>query len=257
MLNKVRKMRKHSGHRGGFTLIELLVVIAIIAILAAMLLPALAKARAMARQAVSQNNLKQIGLAFTLYAQDYDGDIPTYKYGLAGGSNSLWWCGKLNPYLKSSGSGYLSSVFNAPSDRTADYWGRSIDPNKLYWANISYGINKALYTLPGYPASSSYGGPYPAAKLSRLKNPSQDAYIMEASHPVGVTASYIPAVNAAPPETAYGVGNFNGGSTNVLYADGHVESVKTTSLYEGITPADRWTVAPWNWSDWASALTGK
>ena len=58
MLNKVRKKR---GLSGAFTLIELLVVIAIIAILAAMLLPALARARAMARQAVCENNLKQLG----------------------------------------------------------------------------------------------------------------------------------------------------------------------------------------------------
>ena len=61
------------------TLIELLVVIAIIAILAAMLLPALSKAREKARQANCQSNLKQIGLAFALYADSNDDFYPPMK----------------------------------------------------------------------------------------------------------------------------------------------------------------------------------
>ncbi|HEY3414936.1 MAG TPA: DUF1559 domain-containing protein [Armatimonadota bacterium] len=62
--------------RRGFTLIELLVVIAIIAILAAILFPVFAKARNSARTTTCLSNLKQMGIAFTAYASDYDEKLP-------------------------------------------------------------------------------------------------------------------------------------------------------------------------------------
>jgi prepilin-type N-terminal cleavage/methylation domain-containing protein/prepilin-type processing-associated H-X9-DG protein len=64
--------------RKGFTLIELLVVIAIIAILAAMLLPALERAREQAKRGVCMSNLKQMGVALYMYANNYEDWFPPY-----------------------------------------------------------------------------------------------------------------------------------------------------------------------------------
>ena len=62
--------------RGAFTLVELLVVIAIIAILAALLLPALSRAKDSGRKAACISNLRQVGIAIQIYAQENDGKIP-------------------------------------------------------------------------------------------------------------------------------------------------------------------------------------
>lgn len=66
----------HRQRAGGFTLIELLTVISIISILAAILFPVFASAREKARQTVCLSNMHQHGLAFVMYASDYDGLYP-------------------------------------------------------------------------------------------------------------------------------------------------------------------------------------
>jgi prepilin-type N-terminal cleavage/methylation domain-containing protein/prepilin-type processing-associated H-X9-DG protein len=94
-----------AGKRSAFTLIELLVVIAIIAILAAILFPVFAQAREKARQATCQSNLKQWGLAFMMYVQDYDETFPGYNhrvvYVIDGVTvNTSGWIALLQPYVE-------------------------------------------------------------------------------------------------------------------------------------------------------------
>src|SRR5256712_6254771 len=73
--------RRSRQNRIGFTLIELLVVIAIVAILAALLLPALAKAKTKAQGIQCLSNMRQLQLAFTLYAMDHNERYMPNTYG--------------------------------------------------------------------------------------------------------------------------------------------------------------------------------
>ncbi len=85
--------------RRGFTLIELLVVIAIIAILAAILFPVFARAREKARQTSCLSNLKQLGLAAQMYAQDYDERITIGWEASSPGTHDGMWYWRWQPYI--------------------------------------------------------------------------------------------------------------------------------------------------------------
>jgi prepilin-type N-terminal cleavage/methylation domain-containing protein/prepilin-type processing-associated H-X9-DG protein len=105
-------MRKlNSGCRSGFTLVEILAVIAIIGILAALLLPALSAARENANRATCANNLKQIGNAIILYADDYQDHVPPVYPKIEASGNYTHWAQTLV-----DGHYTTAKVFVCPDD---------------------------------------------------------------------------------------------------------------------------------------------
>ena len=98
--------------RKAFTLIELLVVIAIIAILAAILFPVFAQAREKARQTSCLSNLKQLGVALSMYEQDYDGALCQTSWELGSFKAKVQWTYLIQPYVKNQ------QIFVCPSDPT-------------------------------------------------------------------------------------------------------------------------------------------
>ncbi len=107
------------NRRFGFTLIELLVVIAIIAILAAILFPVFARAREKARQTSCLSNLKQIGLAETMYQQDYDERTASYQSHPAAASDYNFRA-MLDPYMNNE------QIWACASDNSAYSYGPNI-----------------------------------------------------------------------------------------------------------------------------------
>ncbi|MFW5697572.1 MAG: prepilin-type N-terminal cleavage/methylation domain-containing protein [Fimbriimonadaceae bacterium] len=196
-------------NRFGFTLIELLVVIAIIAILAAILFPVFARAKAAAHQTTCLSNLRQIGLAWHMYANDWD-DMAAPSYYDFG--NVAWdfrfdnperepMPGLLGPYTK-AGELYDCPVFDGITyDR----------PQTGYAYNASY------------VGGDMFAG-IPAANLSEIEHPSKIAIFAEGGFGSPVAAhNFLRA--PSDPFFPYGKVHFrHSGAANVAHGDGHASA---------------------------------
>jgi prepilin-type N-terminal cleavage/methylation domain-containing protein/prepilin-type processing-associated H-X9-DG protein len=213
---KHRQVGKLSSHcksfvRNEFTLIELLIVIAIIAILASMLLPALGKARDMAKKASCLNNIKQVGTAALFYFEDYN-----YVLGFQTGPSSRIYY----EYLVNGRDGapqYLkTNSFLCGTRDTGPVCNYSC-PAVSAETMREGGANSKYLAFTGYYASIGINAVWNTNVL-RIKNlftrPDRLSYFMDSyGNRVwpGIEAQHTPR---------FGHGN----SANVFYLDGHADS---------------------------------
>jgi prepilin-type N-terminal cleavage/methylation domain-containing protein/prepilin-type processing-associated H-X9-DG protein len=241
-IGNARRVRRGKKFQYGFTLIEILVVIAIITILAAILLSVFSRARENARRATCQSNLKQIGLGFLQYVQDYDERLPNHGTGTAGNNGtdilnfmkpstggSGWgkpwgpnWPYAIFPYTKST------QILVCPST-TPDTTGYAPTAD----GDTSYQGNGVLLRAKGLPVSAIGS----TADIILVKE-NNFRYDLANTRPtmnttLGCTGYYTYwHYNTSSPRTTateqYSNNHFNGG--NFLFADGHVKWRSVSSL---------------------------
>lgn len=131
--------RTRRGHRG-FTLVELLAVIAIVAILASLLMPAVRGGLDKARTVACLQNIRSLGTAFTLYATDHDGWMPT------GGIQQSSLVPELLTYMSQKSKDKARNAWMCPSDRNIQERAKLIsftsNPNEQFF--YSYGFVEAF-----------------------------------------------------------------------------------------------------------------
>ncbi len=135
-----------------FTLIELLVVIAIIAILAAMLLPALALAKAKAQQTGCVTNLKQWGVAEQMYVGDFRDVLPTDGMGSSG--------------MYTTGGSFTNGQWGTPEDSTA--WFNLLPPYMATRTLSSYDLNRVNWATGSRTSVPQNYLPFPGRAGSRV-----------------------------------------------------------------------------------------
>ncbi|MFN4242161.1 MAG: prepilin-type N-terminal cleavage/methylation domain-containing protein [Tepidisphaerales bacterium] len=213
----------------GFTLVELLVVIGIIAVLIGILLPSLTRARLAAARVACASNLREIGKALIMYANDNQGSFPQSTHGAT--DLEVSWIYTLSKYL-----GDVDRVRISPSDPRGD--------DRLKNKGSSYLLNEYMVV----PKSEADPNDVDALKLYRIRKPAETIVVFTASDRRGdaTTDDHTHSRNwfRAPWPNAWvritndiSVNRHGGrsptdlsGSSNYLFADGHVDAILARDL---------------------------
>jgi prepilin-type N-terminal cleavage/methylation domain-containing protein/prepilin-type processing-associated H-X9-DG protein len=216
--------------RTGFTLVELLVVIGIIALLISILLPSLNKARESANRVVCASNLRQMGLAYTMYANANKGYLPWAVYKPLAGDPYKQWFEFLTPYLSGTKEGDVNdtnfaAVFKGcpafpaeQQDGDAFGYGQNIHMKGAWfwlWHGWGDGAPDLAFT-------------FPPIKITKMREPTQALLAADSrgwGFDRGTNPAIVPPLFGWDPNNPWNAVTRHRGNANYLHFDGHVEGL--------------------------------
>lgn len=222
---------RHMPGKAGFTLIELLVVVAIMAILMAIMMPALVSAREQAKTLACSSNLRQLGLAFHMYANENNGQFPALnEEGNLG--NKKWWPNKIAQYIPVRKWTDIAYGNVSPFETTNNAW--RCPSLQLMYPNYFGGGYCTAENIIRYPAN---GGSY---RPTQVASPATlfllgEGWLEKPSWGAGTYGTYISILSPATANWGTGCAqaaprHLNGIVTNISFFDGHGESFSIANV---------------------------